>query len=243
MRIHDAAKAYRCGMNITDNARPHLSNEYLLKMDFADFFPSIKAQDFTSYLLGHELVPEDEAKLLAKLFFKADDLGYLHLSIGSPGSPLISNALLFDFDEAVSDMSKQDKVAYSRYSDDLTFSTNTKNVLFEFPDRIAAIIAELASPALSINETKTVFSSRRHNRHVTGITITNEGQMSIGRSRKRQLRSRVFRANELDDVGIASLRGQLAFVNQIESDFITKLKLRYPNQMLGVLGFSENEAD
>src|SRR5438046_1659914 len=42
--VHPAATAYRKDLSILDNARPHASSRFLLKMDFKDFFPSLKAQ-------------------------------------------------------------------------------------------------------------------------------------------------------------------------------------------------------
>ena len=48
--IHAAAKAYCHGLSIVDNARPHTRGAFLLKMDFKDFFPSLKARDFSVFL-------------------------------------------------------------------------------------------------------------------------------------------------------------------------------------------------
>lgn len=239
--IHDAAKAYRRGLNITDNAKPHLTSAYLLKMDFSDFFPSIKGEDFREYLLKAKLVEESEARILTLLFFKVDDLGQLRLSIGSPGSPLISNALMHDFDQCVSDMACQSNINYTRYSDDITFSTNEKDLLFSWPDKVRNILMKQAFPKIFINEDKTVFSSKKHNRHVTGITITNDGAMSVGRSQKRTLRSQVHYARELNAEALAVLRGHIAFTEQVEPGFIKKLKLKYPEQMVKALKFGGDD--
>lgn len=231
LSVHDAAKAYKVETNILDNAKPHLKNRYLLKMDFRDFFPSIRAWDFVQYLVGKDLVKDDiEAKLLARIFFKNQD-GELLLSIGSPGSPIISNALLFPFDEKVSDLCREAGVSYTRYSDDLTFSTNNRDLLFSWVAKIENILEELKTPTLELNHEKTVFSSKKFNRHVTGITITNDGLASIGRGKKRALRSRVFNAPSSSMEEIASLRGYISFANQIESDLVRKLWEKYPEQM------------
>tara|TARA_R110002167_G_scaffold86987_1_gene235329 strand:+ start:24422 stop:25354 length:933 start_codon:yes stop_codon:yes gene_type:complete len=228
---HDCATAYREKISISDNARPHLANPYLLKMDFSDFFPSIRADDFEVFLLEKGIcTSEIDATMMSRIFFKrADD--DLVLSIGSPGSPSISNAMLMDFDRLVSDLSTEARVAYTRYSDDLTFSTSQKDVLFDFPIQISEILRGLKYPRLFINQKKTVFSSKKFNRHVTGITITNDGRMSLGHERKRKLRTRVFLANELSSGDLAKLRGYLSFVNQIEPEFIRKLSRKYPSQM------------
>jgi len=229
--VHDAAKAYKTNTNILDNVKPHLNNRFLLKMDFRNFFPSIRATDFVQFLVGNGIIQEKaEAILLSQIFFKSQN-GELLLSIGSPGSPIISNALLFQFDEKISDICEKNNVAYTRYSDDITLSTNQPNLLFSLPEKVNAVLKSLPSPRIELNHEKTVFSSKKFNRHVTGITITNEGKASIGHDRKRILRTRIFNASKLDEKEVASLRGYISFVNQIEKDLVSKLWIKYPEQM------------
>ena len=233
--FHECATAYRVGKNITHNVEPHLENPFLLKMDFKDFFPSIRANDFVAYLLGRGIATsEEEATILSKIFFKRSRLG-LRLSIGSPGSPSISNALLWEFDGETSSMCDNYGIAYTRYSDDLTFSTDVEGALFKIPRRIARILSKMSRPKLQINFEKTIFSSRKFNRHVTGVTITNEGQMSLGRQTKRRLRSAVFNARHLELEELASLRGYLSFARQIEPNFLERLTQKYPFDMRYIL--------
>jgi len=159
--------------------------------------------------------------------------GNLILSIGAPSSPLISNAMMFAFDQKVADLAQQNDIAYTRYSDDLTFSTNKENVLFDWPEKVAVILGEIPSPQISLNDSKTVFSSMKHNRHVTGVTITNDGKASIGRSRKREIKTRVFcLLNEgVTSDEVDSIRGLVAFANVVEPDFVARLFDKYPVQM------------
>lgn len=228
---HNCATAYRKKKSISDNASPHINNPYLLKMDFEEFFPSIRARDFKLFLLEKRVCESElEATRLSQIFFKDTD-GELVLSIGSPGSPSISNAMLMDFDQLVSDLTSESGVVYTRYSDDLSFSTSQRGLLFELPAKIGCILSNLKYPRLNVNSEKTVFSSKKFNRHITGITITNDGKMSLGRKRKRKLRSRVFMANDLNSKELASLRGYLSFVNQIEPEMMRKLLRKYPSQM------------
>lgn len=229
--IHQSAKAYRANTNIVDNARPHLQNRYLLKMDFIDFFPSIIASDFKEMLLRESIVKNDvEALILSLIFFKKE--GHrLSLSIGSPGSPIISNSLLFEFDKKVSEMASNEGVSYTRYSDDLTFSTNHRKLLFSWPAKITNLLENINSPSLKVNEDKTVFSSSKYNRHVTGITIANDGTASLGRGKKRALRTRVYKARGLNEKELEKLRGYLAFSNQVEANLYSKLWKKYPDQM------------
>jgi retron-type reverse transcriptase len=228
---HNAAMAYRPKRNITDNVRPHITNPYLLKMDFKDFFPSIRIEDFVSFVLDRGIcVSEHDARNLGKVFFKNTPQGTI-LSIGSPGSPAISNAMLFEFDQAVYVEMSKSGISYTRYSDDMAFSTNQKNVLFDVPLEIKKILDSINYPILAINHEKTVFSSKKFNRHITGITISNEGNMSLGHLTKRHLRSRVYGASEMNEDELSELRGYLAFAFQIEPELLVKLSNKYPLQM------------
>src|ERR1700761_334994 len=51
--VHDAAFAYRHGRNIHSHASVHAAHNYLLKVDFKEFFPSITSTDVTMLLIRH----------------------------------------------------------------------------------------------------------------------------------------------------------------------------------------------
>lgn len=233
--IHKCATAYRSGVSIADNARPHSKNNYLLKMDFKDFFPSIRNEDLCNTLIraGHIGENEEsELRVISRIFFMLED-DRLILSIGAPSSPFISNALLYDFDVNVSNHCEANNIVFSRYSDDLTFSTNRKNILFGIPEFIRKTLENLEYPKLSINNAKTVYSSKAHNRHVTGITITNEGNLSIGRRKKRSVRTQVFlfSKGQLDPADAKKLQGYISFARSVDPAFYATLKSKYPKTM------------
>ncbi|EKE73260.1 MULTISPECIES: retron St85 family RNA-directed DNA polymerase [Roseobacteraceae] len=231
LEIHECATAYREERNIADNARPHLQNQFLLKMDFKDFFPSIRAIDFSQYALRRSIVEsEEEATMLGKIFFKSTNNG-LRLSIGSPGSPPISNAVMINFDKQISSMCRDSGIAFTRYSDDLTFSSNSKGILFGIPNQVQEVLEVIQRPKLMINAEKTKFSSKKFNRHVTGITITNDGLMSLGRQTKRRVRSEVYNAPSMQPKERQRLRGYLSYAKQFEPSFVIKLWEKYPAQM------------
>ena len=52
------------------------------------------------------------------------------LTIGAPTSPAVSNALCFDLDAALHGLSFGHGVMYTRYADDLFFSSTKKDVLY-----------------------------------------------------------------------------------------------------------------
>jgi retron-type reverse transcriptase len=233
--VHDCATAYQVGKSIVDNAKPHSKNSYLLKMDFKDFFPSIHSRDLCHLLVeqGH-ISDSDEVELrtISRVFFMLENED-LVLSVGAPSSPFISNALLYKFDTITSEYCKDHDLSFSRYSDDLTFSTNRKGALFAVPNFIRKTLKAIDHPSLLVNDNKTVFSSKAHNRHVTGITLANDGKLSIGRSKKRSIRTQVFlfSASKLSAEEARSLQGYISFARSVDADFYKALLSKYPIAM------------
>jgi RNA-directed DNA polymerase len=231
--IHKAAFAYKKNTGIKQNASQHVKSKYLLKMDFEDFFHSITPTLFFGIFeqLAFELNAQDKQLLEQVLFWNPSKKtgGKLILSIGAPSSPFISNAIMYLFDQSLDILCKQRKVVYTRYADDITFSTNLKNGLFDLPELIREQLKIHFDGQITINEGKTIFTSKAHNRHVTGITLTNDGQLSIGRERKRMIASLIhqFTLGQLTEEDISYLQGMLAFAIDIEPTFKQRMIKKY----------------
>jgi RNA-directed DNA polymerase len=230
--IHSAAMAYRRGRSIAANATKHAPMRFLLKLDFKDFFHSITGEDFEAFLSVHratDLSHEDIARLKKILFWNRRREGKLVMSIGAPSSPMLSNILMYEFDKEVQAFSARKKVRYSRYADDLTFSTNRRNVLREIEVQVSEICNKMKHPRLRLNNEKTVHAGRGGARRVTGLVLANNGEISLGHDRKRLIRAQVhyFLAGKLNPDEAAKLRGMLAFVNSAEPSFIQRLRDHY----------------
>lgn len=236
--INKAAFAYIKNISIRDNAELHKNSKYLLKMDFSDFFNSITPELLFSVFESKSMKLEEEDKFfLQQLLFwspSKEDEGKLVLSVGAPSSPLISNFIMTKFDELIGKICEEKMITYSRYADDIFFSTNEKNSLFDLPKMIRALLKGLFGNQVTINESKTIFSSKAHNRYITGITITNDGDISLGRKRKRYISSLVhkFQLKVLDQETILKLQGLLSFAKSIEINFIIRLEKKYSYKTL-----------
>ncbi|PKI01484.1 retron St85 family RNA-directed DNA polymerase [Glaciecola sp. 33A] len=229
--VNDAATGYRRGLSIKDNAAAHSKNKYLLKMDFEDFFPSIKPLLFFYICKQREIkfTVKEKAFLRYILFRKSRGEDVFRLSIGAPSSPLISNFVMSTFDEIVLKYCINNKITYTRYADDLAFSTNVRNSLFDVPKTIQERLHDATRGTIKVNSSKTVFSSRKHNRHITGVTLTNDGLLSLGRKKKREISSLVhkFSIGTLEQTKISNLQGQLSFAYHIEPEFLIRLQKKY----------------
>lgn len=229
MPIHDSVYSYRVGRGIRDHAELHRKQNFLIRIDLKDFFPSITAKD-----VAH-LIIENRGRLLPSL--TADDLRNIcrivcrngRLTIGAPSSPVISNAVLYAFDKHWSRVCSQREIIYSRYADDIYLSTDVPNVLSATYTEMRKDLEDREWPKLQINRRKVVFTSRKHNKNVTGLILTSDRRISIGHGKKRWLRSQVYKfaQGELPEREASHLRGYLSYVRSVEPAFLHKLRKKY----------------
>jgi RNA-directed DNA polymerase len=237
--VHDAACAYRRGLGITAHAIRHSGYNFLLKLDFREFFPSLRGEDIVAMLrensgLLREVITDESDYDVIRQFVCREN----RLTIGAPTSPVISNLIMFGFDRDWAARSGALGVSYSRYADDLCFSTNTPNVLAGVFHELNEDIAARRSPRLVLNEKKTVFTSRKRLRRIVGLVLTSTRNLSIGRSKKRNLKSQVFRFNsgKLSIEDVDHLRGMLPFVRSVEPSFIDALGAKFGPETMNKLG-------
>ncbi|MCK1386808.1 retron St85 family RNA-directed DNA polymerase [Bradyrhizobium sp. 21] len=233
--VHDAAMAYRTGRSILTNATCHAGHGPILKMDFKDFFPSIRAEDWMVFCRNAQLFDESDAELSAQILFrKAKHEHVLKLSIGAPSSPVLSNVLLVPFDVMVAAEASKRGIKYTRYADDLTFSGQRIGMLKDMIDVVRLTTKQIRRPKLTINSEKTTFVTAKHCRVVTGVTLANDGALSLGRDRKRMLSARVHHAvlGKLNPDELLRLSGDLAFANVAEPSFIDRLSNKYGSEAI-----------
>lgn len=224
--IHEAATAYIRGSSIKKHASMHADSKYLLKLDFKDFFPSINVTDFMKHARLYLKLSEEDIRYLGNLFFRVDrNTGKLTLSIGAPSSPLISNSIMYQFDTEVFHFCSKRAINYSRYADDLALSTDKPKALDDAFNFINKLCKTINYPNLTLNEEKTVFTSQKYHRQLTGLVLTNDGKVSLGRETKRLIRATAHRFSKglLDESEVHRLRGFLAYAYSIEPDFVNTI--------------------
>lgn len=228
--VHDAAKAYRKGSSILDHAAPHASQKYLLKVDFKDFFPSLNENALRVCVERDCKYSAAEIDLLCNmlLMFSGNEKP-LRLSIGAPSSPFVSNYLMREFDVIIQDYCDANGVVYSRYADDLAFSTNASRLLDEVLVIIQEKLASIPYLSLNLNPEKTVNVSKKRRRMLVGLTLANDGNVSIGRDAKRRLRASLHAHTQghLPDEEVSRLAGMLSFVWSIDPGFVEGLCHKY----------------
>ncbi len=235
--VHEAATAYRQGRGIKENVETHKDNKYFAKFDFENFFPSIK-EICVLRLLERHFYGDYEAESLAVMARVAcifqPSVKELCLSIGAPSSPIISNAVMYDFDMEVSEWSASKGLTYTRYADDMIFSTNTKDNCREIQNKILESSERMVGVNLSLNTKKTTFLSKKSQRRVTGLIVNNDDQVSLGRAKKREIKALVHRFDigALSDDDLNYLQGLLGFAKHVEPSFISSLCRKYGPEVI-----------
>lgn len=237
--VHESATAYKKGSSIKLNALPHVSSRVILKLDFKDFFSSIKVDDWEKYCFANfpHWTEEDFLFSAYVLFWGDGSYQPACLSIGAPTSPLISNAMMFQFDQIISDYVTKNNYIYTRYADDLTISSKEYLDKDEIMRVVNEAIDKIEFPKLELNRGKTRLSSRSTSRRVTGLVINNDGAVSLGRDRKRLISSMVHQTitGKAEAETSRRLAGLLAFAYDVERGFIDALNRKYGETIVSAI--------
>lgn len=235
--IHQSATGYVSGMNILQNAQLHRQNRVIMKLDFKDFFPSIKVKDWR-YFVKNKKEPNifsQDVELYSKIFFWGiKSIDPISLSIGAPSSPILSNILMYDLDVLLNAASTETRLVYSRYADDITVSGNNTEDIYEFEKLARRIIKNSKSPKLVFNDEKRGVYRRGQRRMVTGLVITPNEKISLGRERKRLISSMLHHVavGRSDTDAMGHLKGLLGFCLANEPEFVDRMREKYGSQIL-----------
>lgn len=151
LSVHPASHAFRKGNSIQKCAARHCGAKWLIKIDIADFFESVSEIEIFRVFKSLEyqpLVAFELARLCTIATYWRSPRGHLpqwrtkkhnekiptyyqkllgYLPQGAPTSPLLANLVMKDCDQLLGELAKNHGLVYTRYSDDLSFSTKNKN--------------------------------------------------------------------------------------------------------------------
>lgn len=189
---------FRRRRSIATNALRHRHRRHVFNVDLADFFPACNFGRVRGILIKDKnfaLHPDVATVIAHAACFKGS------LPQGSPCSPCISNLIAHPFDIRLIQLARKTGCVYSRYADDLTFSTNRKSI----PKEIA--VADPTDPHLwhpgeellqivcksgfSINPDKTRMQYRTSRQEVTGLVVNK--RVNVRREYRHAIRAMVHR--------------------------------------------------
>lgn len=234
---HKCSTAYSPGSSIIENAKMHSKNKYLLKLDLESYFESFRSEELRrAYSLSARFSDMDVAdfEFLDSIFLKHTATKF-RISVGAPSSPILTNAAMYEFDSALSKICVNLDVVYSRYADDMAFSTSKNGVLSNVETIVRGLLNSLNYPTLLINADKTVFTSKKYRRKVTGLIIANDGVVSVGRDKKREIRSQIFNFQFDSEEEWRRLLGTINFAIQVEPELKGRLQKKFGSKLKKIL--------
>lgn len=199
---HPATFGYLGGRNIRENARVHCGHRKLLVVDIEDFFGSIRRERLETLFLSLGFTAE--AADLFSRFVTIDGA----VAAGLPTSPVLSNAIFHPIDQALQALAADVGAVYSRYSDDLSFSSNEA-----LPD-VVAIHAVLADHDFRLAVEKTRRSTIGQGHFVTGLSVSDPNQPHVARQKKQRLRQELHYAHKF------GLQDHLMYIGAKDADEI-----------------------
>lgn len=243
--VRPSAHAFINNRSIKTNALVHHNKKFVLNLDLSDFFGSINFGRVRGLFMSAPYSLNSEvATIFAQIacYKKA-------LPQGARTSPIISNMICSKLDGELQRFAKTNKCFYSRYADDITFSTNLK----EFPHEVATIIRDktklskalvdiLKVNGFDINDKKVYLQDDNFRQVVTGLVV-NEFP-NVHRKYIRNLRATMYKWEKLGIKAVSDeyftkycndskkdtkdfrkiIRGKLEFVHSVRTHRNPKIK-------------------
>lgn len=173
------AMGFAEGRSIVDNARMHTNQNYVFNIDLKDFFPSIdqarvwKRLQLAPFNFNAKVSSVIAGLCCMRTIRYREDLPFEEAYVlpqGAPTSPLLTNAICDTLDRRLHGLAKRFGLHYSRYADDITFSSmhNVYQPDGDFRKELERIISD---QHFTINSKKTRLQHCSQRQEVTGITV------------------------------------------------------------------------
>jgi retron-type reverse transcriptase len=216
---------------LRENAESHKKNIFLLEMDITNFFGTITEKQVYRLFcnIGYN---SKVAGVLANLCTYDD-----YLPQGAVTSPYIANLVCYHMDARINGYCSRKDIVYTRYADDLTFSSNNRTLLNKVEKFIKYIVKD---EGFTINGKKTRYLSNDIKKTVTGITI-NDDSIHVDKKFKRDLRAQIYQSIKSKDyTNNSQISGKIAYVNSIEDGFRERI-IKYISDVIRKPEFIEDK--
>jgi retron-type reverse transcriptase len=238
--VHAAAHGFVSSRSTVTNAEAHVGRALVLKLDLVDFFPSIHYRRVVGLFesLGY---PTKAAEALAGVCTYRPKLADGRmvwpglLPQGAPSSPAITNLVCRRLDARLSALAKKVGGRYTRYADDLTFSSpRGERPASDTAMLLARVRHIVGEEGFALNPKKGRVQRASRRQTVTGIVV-NE-RPSVPRDEVRRLRAVLHQAARTgleaqNREGIphfeAHLRGKLAYLHMVDPEKAAPMIARF----------------
>ncbi|MPM20320.1 hypothetical protein SDC9_66749 [bioreactor metagenome] len=196
------------------NVKQHNNNTYIFKMDVKDFFPSVKRERI--FYLFKAVGYNNYISNVLSNFCTYNE----HLPQGAVTSPRLANLVCYKLDNRIEKYCTKREIVYTRYADDLTFSSNNRNILRNIHGMISKILMD---EGFTPNEDKTNFMTPKSHKSITGITV-NDRLIKAPKQSKKLVRAMIHHAVVSGNYSNSNkIRGYISYINSIEPGYKDKM--------------------
>jgi len=194
----DYAMGFTEGRSVVSNAKVHMGQNYIFNIDLKDFFPSVEQPRIWKRL---QLAPFNFSMPIANVLaglcsmresrkdiYGKDSLVYV-LPQGAPTSPIITNMICDTLDRRLAGLAKRFGLHYTRYADDITFSS-MHHVYAANGDFWKELIRIINDQGFTINDAKTRLQKSGGRQEVTGIIVSKK--LNVTKKYVREIRSLLY---------------------------------------------------
>jgi Reverse transcriptase (RNA-dependent DNA polymerase). len=167
----------RC--NIVANAKAHIGKKHILNIDLKDFFSSISSSRIKKLFMSSVFNFSEQMAIALTLLTTYEG----KMPTGTPTSPVLSNFICLELDADLQAFCQENNLQFTRYADDLTFSSNeriSENVILQIKELICL-------NGFNINEKKLHLKSSHRKQTVTGLVVNEK--VNVDRKRLRNIRA------------------------------------------------------
>ncbi|SUN09021.1 RNA-directed DNA polymerase from retron ec67 [Streptococcus agalactiae] len=223
-KIPSISHGFEKEKSIITNAKQHRNKRFVLNLDLDNFFDSFNFGRVRGFFIKDKdfgTTPEI-ATVIAQITCYQGKLPQ-----GAPSSPIITNLIARILDYRIVKIAKKYRFTYTRYADDLTFSTNRELYSNKLKSRkelenfLEEIKIKVEASGFSINEKKTRLSDQSQRQEVTGIVVNKK--LNVKREYFKNTKAMAFKLYkdekfEIDgkEGTIDQLNGRFSFINQID---------------------------
>ena len=260
--VSDEAHGFVAKRSIVSNAKPHIGKAVVINCDLENFFPTLsygrvkglfKSLGYSSELatIFALLTTEAEQKEVVldgeKLFLYT---GRRYLPQGSPASPMITNLICRKLDKRMSGIATSLGFTYTRYADDMTFSSDSYEKINNMLYWVEKITKEEGF-VLHPKKTRVMKKGSRH--EVTGVVVNEK--LSINAKELKKFRALLYQIEQSGLEGktwngksenlMASVWGYANFINMVDAKkgakYMAQVKRLLEKYPLGNLGSSSDK--
>lgn len=194
----DNAMGFVEGRSVVTNANIHKGQNFVFNIDLKDFFPSIEQPRVWKRLqLKPFCFPLQVANVVAGLCCMKEERlredgvaeSIYVLPQGAPTSPIVTNMICDNLDRRLAGLAKRFHLHYSRYADDITFSS-MHDVYRKNSDFRKELQRIIVGQGFQINEKKTRLQIRSQRQEVTGVVVNQK--LNVTRKYVRDIRNALY---------------------------------------------------